>query len=238
VFDELSRETPKTRFTVGIRDDVSGSSLAVDPDFDIEPDDVSRAVFFGLGSDGTVSANKATIRIIGEETPGYAQGHFEYDSRKAGSTTISYLRFGLRPIRSTYRIQRAQFVAVHDPEFLDRRDVLAAAMPRATVLLNTPLSPERVWDSLPTEVQEQLLAKRCRLFVVDGYGVAERAGLGRRINTVMQVCFLAVSKVLPIDEAMRHVRRSFTKWRSRPRCRPCAAARPPCRRRRRTSCSG
>ena len=209
VLDELSRAEPRTRFTVGIRDDVSGSSLEIDRDFDIEPDDVSRALFFGLGSDGTVSANKATIKIIGEETPGFAQGHFEYDSRKAGSTTISHLRFGPRPIRSTYRIQRAQFIAVHDPEFLERRDVLAAATPGATVLLNTPLAADQVWGALPLEMQEQLVAKRCRLFAIDGYGVAERAGLGRRINTVMQVCFFALSGVLPIDEAMAHIRRSI-----------------------------
>ncbi|MEO8706063.1 MAG: pyruvate:ferredoxin (flavodoxin) oxidoreductase [Kofleriaceae bacterium] len=209
VFDELDRAAPKTRFTVGIRDDVSGSSLGWDRDLDIEPDDVSRAVFFGLGSDGTVSANKATIKIIGEHTPGFAQGHFEYDSRKAGSTTISYLRFGPRQIRSTYRIQRAQFVAVHDPEFLERRDVLASAMPGAIVLVNTQVPPDRLWSTLPLELQEQLLAKRCRLYAVDGYGVAERAGLDRRINTVMQVCFFALSKVLPLDEAQREIRRSL-----------------------------
>ena len=209
VFDELSRAAPKPRFTVGIRDDVSGSSLAWDPELDIEPDDVSRAVFFGLGSDGTVSANKATIKIIGEHTSGFAQGHFEYDSRKAGSTTISYLRFGPRPIRSTYRIGRAQLVAVHDPGFLERRDVLATAMPGATVLVNTPVPPDRVWSTLPQELQAQLLARRCRLYVIDGYGVAERAGLGRRINTVMQVCFFALANVIPLDEALRHLRQSI-----------------------------
>ena len=209
VFDEMRAAEPKRRFTVGIRDDVSGSSLAYDSSFDLEPDDVSRAIFFGLGADGTVSANKASIKIIGEETPLFAQGHFEYDSRKAGSTTISYLRFGPRPIRSTYRISRAQFIAVHDPEFLERRDVLAAAMEGATLLLNTGLAPEAVWASLPREVQERLVALRCRLFVIDGYGVAERAGLGRRINTVMQICFFSLSKVLPPEEAMQHVRRSI-----------------------------
>ncbi len=209
VFDELASSTPKSRFTVGIRDDVSHSSLEVESGWDIEPNDVSRAIFFGLGSDGTVSANKATIKIIGEETPGFAQGHFEYDSRKAGSTTISYLRFGPRPIRSTYRIQRAQFVAVHDPEFLERRDVLAAAMPGSTVLVNTSIPPERFFDTLPFELQRQLVEKQCLLFVIDGYGVAERAGLGRRINTVMQVCFFFLSRVLPMDEAMRHIRTSL-----------------------------
>ncbi|HET7503213.1 MAG TPA: pyruvate:ferredoxin (flavodoxin) oxidoreductase, partial [Kofleriaceae bacterium] len=209
VFDELGRgAAARTRFTVGIRDDVSGSSLAWDHELDIEPDDVSRAVFFGLGSDGTVSANKATIKIIGEHTDGFAQGHFEYDSRKSGSTTISYLRFGPRPIRSTYRIGRAQLIAVHDPEFLERRDVLATAMPGATVLVNTPIPPDRVWATLPRELQDQLIARRCRLFVIDGYGVAEQAGLGRRINTVMQVCFFALAKVIPMDDALRHIRAS------------------------------
>ncbi len=209
VFDDMRAATPRRRFTLGIRDDVSGSSLAWDEDFDIEPDDVSRALFFGLGSDGTVSANKATIKIIGEQTPLFAQGHFEYDSRKAGSTTVSHLRFGPRPIRSTYGVRRAQLVAVHDPELLERRDVLGAAMPGATVLLNTGVAPERVWEGLTRETQDALLRRRCRLFVIDGYGVAERAGLGRRINTVMQVCFFALSRVLPIDDAMAHVRRSI-----------------------------
>jgi pyruvate-ferredoxin/flavodoxin oxidoreductase len=208
VFDNMDEKALKSRFTVGIRDDVSGSSLKVDADFDIEADDVSRALFFGLGADGTVSANKASIKIIGEQTPLFAQGHFEYDSRKAGSTTISHLRFGPRPIRSTYRIRRAQFIAVHDPEFLERRDVLSAALPGATVLLNTSVPRDRVWASLPREVQEALAEARCRLFVIDGYAVADRAGLERRINTVMQICFFALSKVLPLDEAMEYVRRS------------------------------
>jgi len=209
VFDNMVSDAPKRRFTVGIRDDVSGSSLSIDAGFDIEPEDVSRALFFGLGADGTVSANKASIKIIGEETPLFAQGHFEYDSRKAGSTTISHLRFGPRPIRSTYRIARAQFIAVHDPEFLERRDVLSAAMPGATVLLNTSLPHEQVWASLPREIQERLVEQHCRLFVIDGYGVSEQAGLGRRINTVMQICFFSLSKVLPLAEAMLHIRRSI-----------------------------
>ena len=208
VFDELAKPAPKTRFTVGIRDDVSHSSLAWDTEYDIEPADVQRAIFFGLGSDGTVSANKASIKIIGEKTPKFAQGHFEYDSRKSGSTTISYLRFGPRPIRSTYRVSRAQFIAVHDPEFLERRDVFAAAMPGATILVNTPVPAEKFFDALPLEAQTQLLAKQCKLYVIDGYGVAERAGLGRRINTVMQACFFSLSHVLPFAEAMDHIKAS------------------------------
>jgi pyruvate-ferredoxin/flavodoxin oxidoreductase len=209
VFDEMSRDSPRQRFTVGIRDDVSNSSLAFDAEFDIEPDDVSRAIFYGLGSDGTVSANKASIKIIGEETPLFAQGHFEYDSRKAGSTTISYLRFGPRPIRSTYRIRRAQFIAIHDPEFLERRDVLSAAIAGTTVLVNTAIPVGELWDSFPLEVQERLVETGSRLFAIDAYAVAEQAGLERRVNTVMQICFFALSKVLPLDEAMRHVRRSI-----------------------------
>jgi pyruvate-ferredoxin/flavodoxin oxidoreductase len=215
VFDALAQAKPPARFTVGIRDDVSHSSLSFDAAFDreLETPDETRAVFFGLGSDGTVSANKATIKIIGEQTGRqgqiYVQGHFEYDSRKAGSTTVSHLRFGPRPIRSTYRISQAQFVAVHAPEFLDRRDVLACAATGATVLLNTAVPADRVWASLPREAQQQLIARRCRLFAIDGYAQSERAGLGRRINTVMQLCFFSLSKVMPMDEAMQQLRQSL-----------------------------
>jgi pyruvate-ferredoxin/flavodoxin oxidoreductase len=214
VFDTLSSSSSSSsssprRFTVGIRDDVSHTSLPVEVDFDIEADDVTRALFFGIGADGTVSANKASIKIIGEETPLFAQGHFELDSRKAGSTTISHLRFGPRPIRATYPISRAQFIAIHDAGFLERREVLSAAMPGATVLLNTRHGIDKVWATLPLEVQERLIAQRCRLYVIDADGVAARAGLGGRINTVMQVCFFALSKVLPFDEAMAHIRRAI-----------------------------
>ena len=211
VFDALVQARLPARFTVGIRDDVSNSSLPWDPAFDgeLEPPDVTRAVFFGLGSDGTVSANKATIKIIGEATTLYVQGHFEYDSRKAGSTTVSHLRFGPRPIRSTYRITQAQFVAVHAAGFLDRLDVLSYAEHGATVLLNTSVPALKVWDALPREAQQQLIERRCRLFAIDGYAQSERAGLGRRINTVMQLCFFALSKVMTMDEAMRHLRKSL-----------------------------
>ncbi len=211
VFDALGQAKPPARFTVGIRDDVSHNSLPFDAAFDreLEAPDETRAVFFGLGSDGTVSANKATIKIIGEQTGLYAQGHFEFDSRKAGSTTVSHLRFGPRPIRSTYRISQAQFVAVHAPEFLDRRDVLASAAPGATVLLNTAVPADRVWASLPRVAQQQLIDRCCRLFAIDGYVQSERAGLGRRINTVMQLCFFSLSKVMPMDEAMQHLRQSL-----------------------------
>lgn len=213
VFDELAKAEPRRRFTLGIRDDVSGTSLPWDPDYDIERDDVTRAVFFGLGADGTVSANKATIKIIGEETPLFVQGHFEYDSRKSGSTTISWLRFGSRPILSTYRIHRAQFVAVHAPEFLEQRDVLSCAMQGATVLLNSTTPPDEIWDAIPREVQEQLVTRRCRLFVIDAYRVAERAGLGRLISTVMQVCFFRLVPVMPFEDALAHMRLAIeTTW--------------------------
>ncbi|MBS0474146.1 MAG: pyruvate:ferredoxin (flavodoxin) oxidoreductase, partial [Proteobacteria bacterium] len=213
VLDELAKPQPKRRFTLGIRDDVSGSSLDWDPDYDIESDDVTRAVFFGLGADGTVSANKASIKIIGEETPRFVQGHFEYDSRKSGSTTISWLRFGPRPILSTYRIRRAHFVAIHAPEFLEQRDVLDCAMLGATVLLNSAVPADKVWDTLSMEVQQQLIERRCRLFVIDAYRVAEAAGLGRLINTVMQLCFFKLVAVMPFEAALGHMCRAIeTTW--------------------------
>lgn len=209
VFNELAIVQPRTRFTVGVRDDVTHLSLAIDESLDIEPPDVVRAVFYGLGSDGTVSSNKASIKIIGEETELFAQGHFVYDSKKAGSTTVSHLRFGPRPIRSSYQIARADFVAIHDPGFLNRIDVLERARDGATVLLNTPTPREQVWDELPREAQETLLARHCRLFVIDAYRVAEAAGLGRRINTVMQICFFALARVLPPDEAIAQIKKSI-----------------------------
>ncbi|MDF1628800.1 MAG: pyruvate:ferredoxin (flavodoxin) oxidoreductase [Alcanivoracaceae bacterium] len=209
VFEELEEDRPKTRFTVGIRDDVSHSSLAINNDFDIEPDSVTRALFFGLGADGTVSANKASIKIIGEQTDGYAQGHFEYDSRKSGATTISHLRFGPQPIRSTYRIRYAQFIGIHDPQFIQRRDLLASAAIGATVLVNSAVPADQFWDGLPQEFQRQLIERRCKLYLVDGYSVAEQAGLGRRINIVMQACFFSLSKVLPQEQAMAQIRQSI-----------------------------
>jgi pyruvate-ferredoxin/flavodoxin oxidoreductase len=216
VFDELAREAPRPQFTVGVRDDVTRLSLEVDLAFELEPDDVVRAVFYGLGSDGTVSSNKQSITIIGEETELYGQGYFVYDSKKSGSTTVSHLRFGPRPIRSTYVISSAHFVAVHDPGLLDRLDVLERARPGATVLLSSPHAPDEVLARLPGEVQRALVDKGCRLFVIDAQRVAEEAGLGRRINTVMQVCFFALAGVLPRDEAIAHIKASIEKtWGKR-----------------------
>jgi pyruvate-ferredoxin/flavodoxin oxidoreductase len=206
VFDELATDPPKNHFTVGIVDDVGGTSLPVDVSFAPEPDDVVRAVFYGLGSDGTVSANKNSIKIIGEHTDLHVQGYFVYDSKKAGSVTVSHLRFGPRPIRSTYLIRQASFVACHDFERLERTDVLAVAAPGATFLLNSPFGPDETWDHLPVEVQQQIVDKRLRFFVVDGYRVATEAGLGSRVNTVLQTCFFALADILPVDEAVAAIK--------------------------------
>jgi pyruvate-ferredoxin/flavodoxin oxidoreductase len=202
VFDELARARPKNHFTVGIVDDVTHLSLDVDASFDVEPDDVTRCVFHGLGADGTVSANKSTIKILGEKTPLHVQGYFVYDSKKSGARTVSHLRFGPRPIRSTYLIRKAAFVACHQFHFLDRVDVLAAAQPGATFLLNSPYGKDAVFERLPREVQDELLEKRLRFFVVDADRVARDAGLDGRINIVMQVCFFALTKLLPIETAL------------------------------------
>ncbi len=211
VFDELTKEKPKNHFTVGIVDDVTHKSLPVDAEFDIEPEDVVRAVFFGLGADGTVGANKNSIKIIGEETPYYAQGYFVYDSKKSGAMTISHLRFGPRLIRSSYLIKQASFVACHQPVFLDKYDVLEYAAPGAVFLLNTSYGPDEVWGRLPREVQEQIAAKQLRFYVIDAYAVAKETGMGGRINTIMQTCFFAISGVLSREEAIAQIKRAIEK---------------------------
>ena len=211
VFDELAESNPKNHFTIGINDDVTHTSLAWDKGFNIEPDDVVRAVFYGLGSDGTVGANKNSIKIIGEDTPNYAQGHFVYDSRKAGAVTVSHLRFGPRPIQSTYQISSANFVACHQFNFLERYDVLRLACPKATFLLNSPYGPEEIWEHLPRSVQEKIIDNEMRFYVVDGYAVAAKTGMGRRINTIMQTCFFALSGVLPTDEAIEAIKKAIEK---------------------------
>ncbi|HZM91674.1 MAG TPA: pyruvate:ferredoxin (flavodoxin) oxidoreductase [Blastocatellia bacterium] len=211
VFDELARNAPRNHFTVGIVDDVSFSSLPFDASFNTEPDDEVRAVFWGLGSDGTVSANKNSIKIIGEETPNYAQGYFVYDSKKAGAVTVSHLRFGRRPIKSTYLIERASFVAVHQFSFLERYDVLGVAQPGATFLLNSPYSADEVWDHLPHSVQKQIIEKKLKFHVIKAYDVAREAGMGVRINTIMQTCFFAISGVLPPGEAIQKIKESINK---------------------------
>ncbi len=211
VFDESSKAHPKNHFTVGINDDVSGTSLTYDPAFTTEPSDMTRAIFFGLGSDGTVGANKNSIKIIGEDTPNYAQGYFVYDSKKSGSMTTSHLRFGPRPIHAPYLINSANFVACHQFNFLERFDVLAQAGPGAVFLLNSPFGPDEVWEHLPRLTQEQILAKHLRFFVIDAVKVAQAAGMGGRINTVMQTCFFAISGVLPRDVAIDAIKHAIQK---------------------------
>ncbi|MCC6847196.1 MAG: pyruvate:ferredoxin (flavodoxin) oxidoreductase, partial [Deltaproteobacteria bacterium] len=211
VFDTLRRDEPRNHFVVGIHDDVTHASLAWDPEYVTEDPETVRAVFYGLGSDGTVGANKNAIKIIGDETARYAQGYFVYDSKKAGSTTVSHLRFGPRPIRSTYLVRRASFVACHQFALLDRLPVLALADEGATFLLNAPFGPDAVWDRLPRDLQETVLARRLRVFVIDGYRVAREAGMGGRINTVMQTCFFALAGILPREEAIAAIKRSIAK---------------------------
>jgi pyruvate-ferredoxin/flavodoxin oxidoreductase len=211
VFNALAVAAPRNHFTVGIRDDVTHLSLPYDADFDLEPDDVVRAVFFGLGSDGTVGSNKNTIKIIGETTPNFAQGYFVYDSKKAGAVTISHLRFGPRPIRSSYLVQKASFVACTQPQFVDKYDIVELCAPGATFLLNTSHGKDAAWGSLPREVQEQIIDKKVRLFVIDAYKVAEEAGLGRHLSTVMQACFFSLSGVLPPAEATAKIKGSIEK---------------------------
>ncbi|MGE3821503.1 MAG: pyruvate:ferredoxin (flavodoxin) oxidoreductase, partial [Isosphaeraceae bacterium] len=211
VFDELAKPQPKRRFTLGIVDDVTHLSLKHDPTLISEPDDVLRAVFHGLGSDGTVGANKNTVKIIGERTELYAQGYFVYDSKKSGSTTVSHLRFSPRPINSSYLIERANFVACHQWSHLERVDVLGVAEPGATFLLNSPHGPDTVWDHLPTTVRRQIVEKRLRFHVVDALSVARDAGLGGRINTVMQTCFFALSGVLPRETAIAEIKEAVKK---------------------------
>ncbi len=211
IFDEMTRPEPKNHFTIGINDDVTHTSLAYDPSFNIEPDDVIRALFYGLGSDGTVGANKNTIKIIGEETDLYAQGYFQYDSKKSGSVTVSHLRFGPRPIRQTCLISKANFVACHQFTFLEKFDVLEAAMPGATFLLNAPYEADEVWDKLPRKVQEEIIAKKLDFYVIDAYKIAKEVGLGGRINTIMQTCFFALSGVLPRDEAIARIKEAIKK---------------------------
>ncbi|MFQ5847927.1 MAG: pyruvate:ferredoxin (flavodoxin) oxidoreductase [Candidatus Methylomirabilales bacterium] len=211
VFDEMAKAAPKGHFTIGIHDDVTHTSVDFDPTFSTEAPDTVRALFYGLGADGTVGANKNSIKIIGEETDNHAQGYFVYDSKKAGSVTISHLRFGPRPIHSTYLIDRANFVACHQFSFLERFDVLKAAEPGATFLLNSPYGPEEVWDHLPRSVQERIINKKLRFFVIDGYQVARETSMGGRINTVMQPCFFALSGVLPRDEAIAAIKDAIQK---------------------------
>ncbi|MFQ5693041.1 MAG: pyruvate:ferredoxin (flavodoxin) oxidoreductase, partial [Nitrospinota bacterium] len=211
LFDHLATDALKNHFTLGIEDDVTNTHIPYDPSFSVEADDVHRAVFYGLGSDGTVGANKNSIQIIGENTDAYAQGYFVYDSRKAGAVTVSHLRFGPRPIRSAYLVDRARFVGCHQWIFLERYDMLKHIVPGGTFLLNSPYGPEEVWPELPRPVQEDIIDKGLRFYVIDAYRVARESGMGGRINTVMQVCFFTLSGVLPQARALEAIKDSIRK---------------------------
>ncbi len=211
VYDNLSAAKPKNHFTVGIIDDLSMTSLDVDSSFSVESDDTVRAIFYGLGSDGTVSANKNSIKIIGDDTPNYAQGYFFYDSKKSGTMTVSYLRFGPRPIRSNYQVNRANFIACHQDIFLEKYDMLNEAVDGAVFLLNTSQPADTVWDFLPRAMQQTMLDRNMSFYVIDADKVAKAAGMGGRINTVMQVCFFAISGVLPRQEAIDAIKHSIEK---------------------------
>jgi pyruvate-ferredoxin/flavodoxin oxidoreductase len=211
--DELNKPAPKTHFTVGINDDVAHTSLEVDPLFKIEPEETVRCVFFGLGSDGTVGANKNSIKIIGEETNNFAQGYFYYDSKKSGTVTMSHLRFGPLPIRAPYLIEmnEATFVACHQFNFLERVDMLKYAKSGGTFLLNSLYGPDEIWDHLPVEVQKDILEKKLKFYVINGYEVAEKTGMGGRMNTIMQTAFFAISGVLPREQAIAEIKHAIEK---------------------------
>ena len=211
VFDELKSAKPKRRFTVGIVDDVTHLSLPIGPEPDVLPKGVFQALFFGLGSDGTVGANKNTIKIIGDETEEHVQGYFVYDSKKSGATTVSHLRFGPEPIRAPYLVGEADFIGCHQFEFVERLDVLEKAREGAVLLLNTPYATNETWDRLPRELQETIVAKKIQLWTIDALSVSRAAGMGGRINTVMQTCFFGISGVLPRDEAIAHIKKSIEK---------------------------
>ncbi|MDB9446634.1 pyruvate:ferredoxin (flavodoxin) oxidoreductase [Anabaena sp. CS-542/02] len=211
VFDHLAATQLKNHFTIGIADDVTHTSLSYDPDFNIESDQIIRAIFYGLGADGTVGANKNSIKIIGEETNNYAQGYFVYDSKKSGSVTVSHLRFGSQVIRSTYLISKANFIGCHQWEFLSKLPILKDIIPGGTLLINSPYDKDQVWHHLPASVQEQIIHKGLRVYVINAYKVAREAGMAGRINTVMQVCFFALSGVLPRAEAIEEIKKSIRK---------------------------
>lgn len=211
VFDNLKLDEPKNHFTVGINDDVTFTSLDYDKTFVTENESVARSLFFGLGADGTVGANKNSIKIIGEETDNYAQGYFVYDSKKSGSTTISHLRFGKKPIHSSYLIQSAQFVGCHQFNLLEKFDVLESITENGTFLLNSPYGKDEVWNKLPKKVQQQIIDKKLNFYVIDGYSVAQKTGMGARINTIMQTCFFAISGILPKDDAIAQIKKAIKK---------------------------
>jgi pyruvate-ferredoxin/flavodoxin oxidoreductase len=211
VYDEIAKDEPKNHFTIGIKDDVTHTSLDWDDNWDLEQEGTVQAIFFGLGSDGTVGANKNSIKIIGEETESWAQGYFVYDSKKSGAITVSHLRFGPKPIRGTYLVRKASFVACHQWSFIEKYDLLENAAEGATLLLNSPHSPTELWDTLPKQMQEGILEKNLKLYTIDAYEVAKETGMGVRINTIMQTCFFAISGVLPRDEAIAKIKEAIHK---------------------------
>ncbi|MDY7022558.1 MAG: pyruvate:ferredoxin (flavodoxin) oxidoreductase, partial [Cyanobacteriota bacterium] len=211
IYDHLSQDKLKNHFTVGINDDVTFTSLPFDPEYSIEPDNVVRAMFYGLGSDGTVGANKNTIKIIGNDTDNYAQGYFVYDSKKSGAVTISHLRFGPNIIRSTYLISQANFIGCHQWTFTEKLEVLKSAANEATFLLNSPYSPDEVWGKLPLEIQEEITRKNLKFYVINADAVARESGMGRRINTIMQTCFFALAGILPREEAIAQIKKYIEK---------------------------
>lgn len=211
IYDELLKDVPMTNFSVGIDDDITGLSISYDPSFSTEADSVTRCMFFGLGSDGTVGANKDAIKIIGQNTDLYVQGYFEYDSKKAGSTTVSHLRFGPNPIHSTYTITSANFLALHQPSLLNIFNFLKNAAQNATFLINTDAAPEKVWDTLPARMQQQILDKNISLYCIDAFKVAKSAGMGGRINTIMQACFFKLANVIPAEKAISYIKGAIKK---------------------------
>ncbi len=211
IFDAFAAGKGKHGFTIGINDDVTHTSLPYDPDYSIESAKVKRALFYGLGADGTVGANKNSIKIIGENTENYAQGYFVYDSKKSGAMTVSHLRFGPDPIRSPYLISKADFIACHQTVFLEKYDMLKNLIPGGTFLLNVAWEMDKIWENIPVEVQRDILAKKVRLFAIDAYKVAADSGMGMRINTIMQVCFFAISGVLPREQAIEQIKKSIRK---------------------------
>lgn len=211
VFDNIAQDKPKNHFTVGIIEDVTNSSLDFDPSFSVEAEETFRGKFYGLGADGTVGANKNSIKIIGEGTDYFAQGYFVYDSKKSGSTTVSHLRFGPKEIKSTYLINKAQFIACHQQVFLEQWDMLKEASEGATFLLNTKVDKEHVWDSLPEKVQKDLIEKKMKFWIIDAYKVGEETGMGVRINTIMQTCFFAISNIFPQEKAIGMIKDSIKK---------------------------
>jgi pyruvate-ferredoxin/flavodoxin oxidoreductase len=211
VFDEMLEDKPKNHFTIGITDDVTHTSLEYDKSFSIEHPETVRCVFWGLGADGTVGANKNSIKIIGEETDNYAQGHFVYDSKKSGAITISHLRFGPKPLHAPYEISQANFVACHQFNLMERYDVLRFAAPGAVFLLNSIYGPDEIWENLPRETQQSIIDKNLKFYVIDAYEVANRTGMGKRINTIMQTCFFAISGVLPREQAIEEIKKAIKK---------------------------